>query len=57
MFVGKVLSLLFNMLCHSLPSKEQTCLNFKDPVTISSEFEAPQNKTCHCFHFFLLYLP
>ena len=26
-------------------------------VTICSDFGAPQNKVCHCFHCFLTYLP
>ena len=26
-------------------------------VTICSDFGAPQNKICHCFHCFLIYLP
>ena len=26
-------------------------------VTISSEFGAPQNKVCHCYHCFPIYLP
>ena len=26
-------------------------------VTICSDFEAPQNKVCHCFHCFPIYLP
>ena len=26
-------------------------------VTICSEFWAPQNKVCHCFHGFPIYLP
>ena len=26
-------------------------------VTICSDFRAPQNKVCHCFHYFPIYLP
>ena len=26
-------------------------------VTICSDFGAQENKVCHCFHFFLFYLP
>ena len=26
-------------------------------ITICSDFGAPQNKVCHCFHCFLIYLP
>ena len=47
-FVGKVMSVLFNMLsCFS--SKEQASFNFMAVVTIWSYFGAPQNKVCHCF--------
>ena len=47
-FVGKVMSVLFNMLsCFS--SKEQASFNFMAVVTICSDFGAPQNKVCHCF--------
>ena len=56
-FVGKVMSLLFNMLCHSFSSKEQVSLNFMATVTVCSDFGAQENKICHCFHFFLIYLP
>ena len=59
-FVGKVLSLLFNMLYRlviaSFPSNK--CLfNFMVAVTISSDFGAQENKVCHCFHCFPIYLP
>ena len=57
--VGKVLSLLFNMLSRwfitFLPRSK--CLNFMAAVTICSDFGAPQNKVCHCFHLFPIYLP
>ena len=45
--VGKVMSLLFNMLSrlvHSFPSKEQASFNFMAAVTIRSDFGAPKNK-------------
>ena len=53
-FVGKVMSLLFNMLSRlviafSLRSKR---LNFMAPVIICSEFGAPQNKVSPCFRCF-----
>ena len=51
-FVGKVMSLLFNILsrvCHSFSSKEQTIFSFMVAVTICSDFGAPQNKVWHCF--------
>ena len=60
-FVGKVMSLLFNMLSrlgHNFPSKEQASFNFMAAVTICSDFGAPpKNKVCHCFHYFPIYLP
>ena len=55
-FVGKVMSLLFNMLSRFviafLPSKRLliSCLQ-----SLSSDFGAQENNTCHCFHFFLLF--
>ena len=58
-FVGKVTSLLFNMLSRLgitfLPRSK--CLNFMAAVTICSEFGAQENEVCHCFHGFPIYLP
>ena len=58
-FVGKVMSLLINMLLvgHSFSSKEQVCFNFMAAVIICSDFRAPQNKVCHCLHCFPIYSP
>ena len=44
-FVGKVMSLLFNVLSGlvSFSSKEQASFNFMAEVTIYSDFGAPQN--------------
>ena len=57
-FVGKVMSLLFNMLSRLiiafLPRSKH--LNFMAAVTICSAFGAPQNKLCHCFHCLPIYL-
>ena len=57
-FVGKVTSLLLIMLSRLdlafLPRSK--CLNFMATVTICSDFGAPQNKVCHCFHCFPIYL-
>ena len=58
-FVGKVMSLLLNMLSRLvitflLRSKH---LNFMAAITIYSDFGAPQNKVSHCFHCFSIYLP
>ena len=60
--VGKVMSLLFNMLSRFvipfLPRSK--CLlisiNFKVAVTIYSDLE-PKKIVCHCFHCFPTYLP
>ena len=58
-FVGKVMSLLFNMLSRLViaffPGNKH--LNFMAAVTICSDFATPQNKVCHCFHCFPIYLP
>ena len=55
-FLGKVMSLLLNMLS-SFSSKEQASFNYMAAVTICSDFGAPKNKVCHCFHCFPIYLP
>ena len=56
-FVGKVISLLLNMLSRLvitfLPSSKR--LNFMAAVTICSDFGAPQNKDWHCIHCFPIY--
>ena len=56
-FVGKVMSLLFNMLSRLvktfLPRSKR--LNFMAAVTICSDFGAQKNKVCHCFHCFPIY--
>ena len=58
-FVGKVMSLFFNMLSMLviafLPSSK--CLHFMAAVTICSDFGAQNNKVSHCFHYFSIYLP
>ena len=58
-FVSKVMSLLFNTLSRFvivlLPRSK--CLNFMASVTICSDFGAKENKVCHCFHCFPIYLP
>ena len=55
-FVSKVMSLHFNMLS-SFSSMEQVYFNFMAAVTICSDFGAQENKVCHCFHCFPIYLP
>ena len=60
-FVGKVMSLLFNMLSRLVTAflRRSKCLlkNFMTAVTICSDFGAWENKVCHCFHCFPIYLP
>ena len=48
-FVGKVMSLLFNML-----SREQASFNLMAAVTISSDFGAPQNSLLLFPHLFAM---
>jgi len=58
--VGKVMSLLFNMLSGlviAFSSNEQASFNFMAAVTICSDFGAQKNKASHCFHCFPIYLP
>ena len=58
-FVGKVMSLLFNMLSRLVIAflPRHKCLNFKAAVTICSDFGAQKIKVSHCFHCFPIYLP
>ena len=59
-FVGKVMSLLFNMLSRlvlNFSSEEQVSFNFMAANTIHSDFGAQENEVCHCFHCFPIYLP
>ena len=57
-FFGKVMSLLFNTLSWFviafLPRSKS--FNFVIAVTIHSDFGAQENKVCHYFHFFPIYL-
>ena len=57
--VGKVMSTLFNTLSRFviafLPRSKR--LNFMAVVTTCSDFGAQENKICHCFHCFPIYLP
>ena len=59
--VGNVMSLLFNMLSRLviafLPRSKHLSFNFMAAITICSDFGAPQNKVCHCFYCFSIYLP
>ena len=55
-FVGKVMSLLLNMLSRLVITFLPKC-NFMAAVTICSDFGAPQNKVSYCFHCFPIYFP
>ena len=48
---------IFVRVCHSFSSKEQASFNFMTAVIIYSGFGAPENKVCHCFQSFPIYLP
>ena len=58
-FAGKVMSLLFNKLSRLVIAflPRSKCLNFMAAITICSDFGAQENKVCHCFHCFPIYLP
>ena len=59
-FIGKVMSLLFNMLSRLVITflpRSKHLFYFMAAVTICSDFGAPQYKVCHCFHCFPIYLP
>ena len=59
-FVSRVMSLLFNILSrlvNKFSSKEKVSFNFMAAVTICSDFGAQENKVCHHFHCFPIYLP
>ena len=52
-FVGKVMTLLFNMLSRlviAFLSRRQVSFNFMIVITVFSDFGAQENKFCHCFH-------
>ena len=59
-FVGKVMSLLFNMLSRLVITflpRNKCLLNswLQSPSAVI--LEPPKNKVCHCFHCFSIYLP
>ena len=59
-FVGKIISLLFNMLSRVIIFfffQGATCFSFMAAITICSDFGALENKVSHYFHCFLIYLP
>ena len=58
-FADKVMPLLFNMLSRLVIAflPRSKCLNFMAAITICSDFGAPKNEVCHCFHCFAIYFP
>ena len=59
-FVGKVMSLYFNMLPRLviafLPRSKRLFISWlQSPTAVI--FKLPQNKVCHCFHCFPIYFP
>ena len=59
-FVGKVMSLLFNILSRfviAFLSRSKSLFNFMAAITVNSDFGVQENKICHCFHFSPFYLP
>ena len=59
-FVGKVMSLLFNMLSRLVITfllRSKCLFNFMAAVTICSDLGAQKNKVCHCFLCFPIYFP
>ena len=58
-FVGKVMPLLFNMLSRLVITflPRSVSFSFMAAITIHSDFGAPKNKVCHCFHCFPIYFP
>ena len=59
-FVGKVMSLLFNMLSRLvitfLPRSKSLLISWLQPPS-AVILGPPQNKVSHCFHYFPIYLP
>ena len=59
-FVGKVMSLLFNVLSSLVITflpRSKVSFNFMAAITICSDFGAPKNKVFDWFHSFPIYLP
>ena len=57
---GKLMSLLFNMLSRLVKvflPRRKISFNFMAAITIHSDFGAQENKVCHYFHCFPIYLP
>ena len=60
-FVGKVMSLLLNMLSRLLitflPRSKHLLISWLQSPSICSDFGAQKNKVWHCFHCFPIYFP
>ena len=58
-FVGKIISLLFNMLSRLVITflSRSKCLLISWLQSPLQWFGAPKNKACHCFCYFPIYLP
>ena len=58
-FIGKVMSLVFNMLFSFITAflRSKASFNFVTAVNICSDFGAQEYKVCQCFHFLPFYLP
>ena len=58
-FASKMMLLLFNTLSRFVIAFlwKSKSLNFMAAVTICSDLGAQENKVCHCFHCFPVYLP
>ena len=57
--VGKMVSLLFNILSRLVIAflpRNKSLFNFMAAITIHSDFGVQENKICHCFHVFPIYL-
>ena len=59
-FVGKVMSLLFNMLSrlviNFLPRSKRLLISWLQSPS-AEILDTPKNKVCHCFHCFPIYFP
>ena len=60
-FVGKVISLLFNMLSRlaiaSLPRSKCLLISWLQSPSTVIDFGAQENKVSDCFHYFPIYMP
>ena len=58
-FIRKVMTLLFNMLSSLVMAflPGASVFNFTAAIIICSDFGVQENKVCHCFHCFPIYLP